>query len=172
MPQSRSFSKADQRRRLASKIETLGIPTMAPCPQCLKSNSICIVRQGYARCSCCVRKNIQCGGTFSDAEFDSLENQKQKLQRERVAVRDQLVSLAHQIIAAQRLQSSIEQRLDSVTAKQSEMVDREARLLGELESADPGQELAVMSDGFSLDDPSWSAFVAGLDGGTDQQVMG
>ena len=119
-----------------------------------------------------MRKNIQCGGTFSDAEFDSLENQKQKLQRERVAIRDQLVSLAHQIIAAQRLQSSIEQRLDSVTAKQSEMVDREARLLGELESADPGQELAVMSDGFSLDDPSWSAFVAGLDGGTDQQVMG
>ena len=48
------------------------------------------------------------------------------------------------------------------------MVDREARLSGELESVDPGQGLAVMSDGFSLDDPSWSTFVAGLDGGIDQ----
>jgi len=173
MPQPRSIDKSAQRHRLASKIEILGLPTMAPCPQCLKKpGSICIVREGYARCSNCVKKNVQCGGTFSDAEFDSLENRKTELRQKSVEVRNQLRALAHQLLAAQRLQESLEKQLDNITAKQSEMVDREARLLGELDSFDPDQQIAFMSDDFSLDDPTWSAFVSGLDGGTDQQVQG
>ena len=176
---SASSPKALQRKRLADKIDLLGFPTMAPCPQCIRSNSVCVVRQGYSRCSCCTRKNISCGGTFSDAEFNSLEHRKSELKRKSEEVRGRLTGLAHQvtalaqqILSEQRLHSSIERQLESITAKQSEMVDREARLLGELSEEPGGVQLALMSPDFSLDDPSWTAFLSGLEGGTDQQVPG
>lgn len=145
---------------------------MAPCPQCVKAHKICIVKEGYSRCALCVRKNIICGGTFSDAEFDSLENQKKELRRKNETLRNELAALARRIIAAQQEQVKVESRLEKITKKQSDMVDREARLLGEL--ADDGPDdfnFAVMSDDFLMEDPSWldpSAMI----GDTGQQVSG
>ena len=171
MPQARPFPKSEQRKRLASKIELLGHPAMAPCPQCTKSGGFCVVKEGYARCSSCVKKNIQCSGTFSDAEFDSLESRKQELKRKSQEARAHLASLARQILAAQQVQESLDRQIEGITSRQSAMVDREARLLGELDHEDPGLQLAVMSDDFSLDDPSWAALLADP-GGTGQRVAG
>ncbi len=80
------FSSTDRRKRLACRIEQLGFPAMAPCPQCVESQSVCIVQKQSSRCSCCTRKNIRCGGNFSDAEFDQLESQKTELLQKKVEV--------------------------------------------------------------------------------------
>ena len=59
--------KREQLLRLTSKIDLLNIRAMAPYPQCVKGRHIYIVREGYARCSSYVRRNVTYGGTFSDA---------------------------------------------------------------------------------------------------------
>jgi hypothetical protein len=87
-------STADRRRRLADKIEVLGFRAMAPCPQCVKARSVCVVKKGGGKCSCCVRKNVKCGGNFFDAEFDTLEAKRTILLKKKVDARARLTALA------------------------------------------------------------------------------
>jgi hypothetical protein len=61
---------------------------------------VCIIREGYSRYSVYVRKNIICGGTFSDAEFNSLKNKKRKLREKNERLRQELAALTRRIIAA------------------------------------------------------------------------
>jgi hypothetical protein len=143
------LSSTDRRKRLAEKIERLGYETMAPCPQCIVSRSVCVVKRNQAKCSCCTRKNVSCGGTFSDAEFDALEAQKTKLLREKVEARARLTALAWEFMALQKEHDKLDQKLDKVCARQEEMVDQEARALEELGEAtedDPAEQVALMSD--------------------------
>ncbi|KAK5459627.1 hypothetical protein LTS15_003756 [Exophiala xenobiotica] len=113
---------------------------MAPCPECTASNSICIFREGNARCSVCTRKNVKCGSTFSDAEYDSVETRIRELRARRRDIQVQLANLARQL-------PSIEQQLDRLEEKQKKMVDRESEVLGELENNSSNDDsVAVLSD--------------------------
>jgi len=172
------FSSTERRKRLADKISATGFPAMAPCPQCQSQpGAVCMVRKGYKSCSSCLRKNITCGGSFSDAEFDALESQKEELRRQHREERERLVALAHQLLASQRAQERIEQKLERVTARQSELVDQEARLLGELDevapgSVDPEPPVALMSTAdFSWDDPEVLAMMQDS-GGIPEHLLG
>ncbi|KAK5202224.1 hypothetical protein LTR41_012032, partial [Exophiala xenobiotica] len=156
------LTKVQQRLRLAIKIEAQGFLNMAPCPQCVSSNSICIVREGNARCSVCTRKNVKCGSTFSDAEYDSVEAQKRELKARRRAIQAQLASLAQQL-------PSIEQQLDRLDDKQKKMVDRESDVLGELENFSAGDSVAMMSNTSAFDGAvDWDKIL----GNGDQGVQG
>jgi hypothetical protein len=157
MPLARSLkpSSTDRRHRLASRIDQLGFPAMAPCPQCIDSNSICVVQKSSTRCSCCIRKNIACGGTFSDAEFDALEVQKRNLFLKKMEARSRLRSLAFELLAVQKETEQLDKALDKVHARQEKMIDQEARALSELDTftgSPSGDPLAFMSDlDFSVD---------------------
>jgi hypothetical protein len=143
------FSSAERRARLADKIERLGFPTMAPCPQCLASKSVCVVKKNSTKCSCCVRKNIKCGGTFSDTEFDQLEAQKTEILRKKVEARAWLTALAWEFLQLQKDHNALDQELEKVHNRQEEMVDQEARALEELGESvmgDPQEQGALMSD--------------------------
>ena len=151
MPPAPIPNSTIRRRLLASKIDHLGFPAMAPCPQCESSGAQCVVRKGYRSCSSCLRKNVSCGGTFSEAEFQRLETQKQRLRKQHQKERERLASLARQLLEAQEAQHSIELKLERVTARQSEMVDQEARMLGELDDIPAGPSIpespvAIMSE--------------------------
>ena len=124
-----------------------------------------MVRKGYKSCSSCLKKNMSCGGTFSEAEFQRLEVQKQKLQRQHREERERLASLARQLLASQEAQQNLEAKLERVTARQSEMVDQEARMLGELDDftagpSVPESPVALLSAvDFSWDDPELLALM-------------
>lgn len=158
-------SSTDRRKRLACRIEQLGFPAMAPCPQCLESGSVCIIQKGSTRCSCCVRKNIRCGGQFSDAEFDQLEAQKTDLLLKKMKARERLTTLAWELLAAQKEQELLDQKLSKIHDRQEKMIEQEARALEEFdtfEGRDDPLPLALMSEvDFSLSDDllSWTGEV-------------
>jgi hypothetical protein len=167
-------SSTDRRKRLAEKIERLGFRTMAPCPQCVESKSACVVKRNAAKCSCCTRKNIRCGGTFSDAEFDELEAKKTEVLRKKVEARARLTALAWEITAMQKEHEKLDKELDKILVRQDEMVDQEARALEELEDAnegDPNGQVALLSDELfswvDLDGPLMQGF-GGIPGQTQR----
>jgi hypothetical protein len=53
-----------------------------------------VVKKNSIKCSCCTRKNIKYGGTFSKAEFDELEAAKSEVLRKKVDARARLTALA------------------------------------------------------------------------------
>ena len=87
-------SSTIRRKCLADKIDLLDFPAMAPCPQCVASGAKYVIQKSSTRCSSCTRKNISCDGNFSNAEFDSLEAQKQKLFVQKMETRSRLTKLA------------------------------------------------------------------------------
>jgi Zn ribbon nucleic-acid-binding protein len=162
---SKPPSSTDRRKRLAARIEQLGFPAMAPCPQCEESGAVCIIQKNSTRCSSCVRKNVKCGGQFSDAEFDVLESQKNELLLKKMEARKRLTALAWELLAAQKEQDLLDQKLSKIHHRQEQMIEQEARALEELdtfESLDTSVPLAMLSDmDFSLGDEllSWDAEV-------------
>ena len=172
-----SKSSTARRKRLADKIDLLGFPAMAPCPQCVSSGAKCWIQKNSARCSSCNRKNIVCDGNFSEAEFDSLEAQKTKLKVQRVEARSRLTKLAWALLAAQKEQDKLDTQLDKIHRRQEQMVELEAKALDELDGIIPcrtdlvvpepskpqavsGAPVALMSDvDFSWDDSEFLAMM-------------
>jgi len=160
MPVARSskLSSTERRSRLAARIDRTGTITMSPCPQCVESGAVCIVHKSSVRCSACHRKNVPCGGTFSDAEFDTLEAQRTGLLLKKMEARSKLRSLAWELLALQKEHDSLDRQLDKVQQKQEEMIDQESRALDELDVfvGDEGVQLAMMSElDWSVDGPSF-----------------
>jgi hypothetical protein len=52
------------------------------------------VKKEGGKCSCCVRKNVKCGGNFSDAKFNTLEAKRIILLKKKVDARARLIALA------------------------------------------------------------------------------
>jgi len=92
---------------------------MATCSRCARAKEKipCVFAEGSSKCSECIRKARSCDGPFSGDQFDRLEEEMKRLERERRA------SLA---IAAQKLQEvmSLEQRVESLRQQQSQMIKR------------------------------------------------
>ena len=137
---------------------------MAPCPQCQRSGTTCVVRKGYKNCGPCTRKNMNCGGTFRQTEFDSLDRKRAEL-ADRVRKGQQMMRVfMRQMVAQQKEIENAEKRLQEISRRMDVMVDREARALGELSelapsAEEPEQEVMGFEDDFFLmDDPellSW-----------------
>lgn len=170
-------SSTARRKRLAAKIDLLGFPAMAPCPQCVTSGAKCVIQKSSGRCSSCTKKNITCDGNFSDAEFDSLEAQKQKLFDRKMEARSRLTALAWELLATQKEHDKLDRQLERVHRRQEDMVELEARALEALDEITPprldlvvpepprpqavsGDPVALMSDAdFSWGDPEMLALM-------------
>jgi hypothetical protein len=74
------------------------------------------------RCSSCVRKNVKCGGQFSDAKFDILESQKNKLLLKKIEARKHLTTLAWELLATQKEQDLLDQKLSKIYYWQEQMI--------------------------------------------------
>merc|ERR1712098_72602 len=159
------LSSTDRRKCLADKIDQTGFPAMAPCPQCVSSGSHCIVRKGASCCLCCLRKNVAYGGTFSDAKFDALENQKTDLLRKKVKARSRLTSLAWGLLSLQKEHDSLDKKLDRIHNRQEKMIEEEARALEELDTftGDPEPLAVISSLDFNLGSELSSWILAGVE---------
>jgi hypothetical protein len=161
MPKSSvSKSETPEYRRLGNNICATGTIAMAPCPQCQKSGVTCIVRKGNKRCGPCTKKNVVCGGNFSQTVFDNLERKKQELRQRSVEGRKLMRVFAKQLLAQDKRQADLERRLDEISRRQEAMLDRESVALGEMdevaaESGEMEAEIMGFEDDFFLyDDPS------------------
>ena len=171
-------SRADQYHDLGDAIIQLGVETMAPCPQCKKAGTVCVIRKGYRKCGPCMKKNMVCGGFFSKAEFDKLSRKKAELREQSAAGQKMMLQLAQELLKTQKEVADAERRAAILTRRQEEMADREAQALGELdESSDsvvvpspdkpasdpslPTEPLfAIMDDDpFCWDDPSFEGVI-------------
>ena len=132
-------SSTAHRKCLAAKIDLLGFPAMAPCPQCVSSGARCVIQKSSVRCSSYTKKNITCDGNFSDVEFDSLESQKQKLFRHKVEARSRLTKLAWELLATQKENDRLDRQLEKVHRRQEEMVELEAQALEALDEITPAR---------------------------------
>ena len=159
------LSSTDRRKHLADKIDQTGFPAMAPCPQCVSSRSHCIVQKGASHCSCYLRKNVAYGGTFSDAKFDALENQKTDLLRKKVKARSRLTSLAWELLSLQKEHDSLDKKLDRIHNRQEKMIEEEARALEELDTftGDPEPLAVISSLDFNLGSELSSWILAGVE---------
>ena len=81
------------------------------------------MKKNSKKCSCYIRKNITCGGTFSDAKFDELEAAKTEVLREKVEARARLTALAYEFLVVTKEQEALDKRLDKIYNRQEEIVD-------------------------------------------------
>ncbi len=169
---SKNYRSSTQRRKdVISRIEQIGIQLfdMGRCTPCQESGSLCFVLKGYSKCSSCTKKGIQhCDGSFSVAEFDHLEAQKQKLRAEAQAKRQEVGRLAAAAAAAytalaqaQQEEVDISSQIDRYSETQSRMLRQELHALDDLDHS-PGPEVAVASP-FGPDEMSAILRLAGLD---------
>ena len=103
-----------------------------------------------------------CGGTFSDAEFDALEAQKNEISVKKMEARARLTALAWELLAVQKESDVLDKKFDKIHRRQELMIEQEARALDELDTFTGGvssEPLAMLSDlDFSVD-PSWIDFL-------------
>jgi hypothetical protein len=168
-------TKPSDYKRLGENICATGVESMAPCPQCQASGLTCIVRKGNVRCGPCTRKNVTCGGNFSQTVFDNLERKKQELRQMSAEGRKLMRVFARQLLAQEKKQADLERRLDEITRRQEAMLDRESQALGEMDavvvsSGDAEAQVMGFEDDFFLfDDPG--RLSTGLSGPADWAVV-
>jgi hypothetical protein len=150
----RPKSSTARRQNTVLKIRALGreLLEMGRCTPCQNSDSVCFVLDGCARCNTCTKKNIkECDGTFSDAEFDALTAQRNRLveaaRRKGEEIRsllktatraaEALVAANAAMASAQNERARLESDAEKLLDKQKDMVIREANALDELDHVDP-----------------------------------
>jgi len=103
---------------------------------------------------------VTCGGNFSQTEFDTLEKKKQETRAKCRQGRKMMVVFARQLIKQEQQVANLEKKLADLSRRQDLMLDREARVLGELDaeassSREPDLEVMGFEDDFFLmDDPN------------------
>jgi hypothetical protein len=150
MPQYRvlkASSSTSRRHTAVARIEVLGRQKfdMGRCTPCQRSNSLCFMLDGYAKCSSCTKKGVKdCDGNFSAEEFDALTAQRNKLveaaRRKDEEIKEILAEAARAQLALSRANDE-RQRLqleaDGLLEKQKKMLTQELESLDELDHIDP-----------------------------------
>ena len=131
---------------------------------------------GYAKCNTCTRKNLKyCDGTFSNAEFDALTAQRNRVaeaaRRKGEEIRSLLEEAARVNAAAARAQAEqlrLQKEAEELLDKQKKMVVQEAEALDALDHVDPpptasstvfvGLDNAQLEQIFELEPGSMSGF--------------
>lgn len=139
-------SSSVRRHRVASKIEDLGVLSlMAPCSRCERLGLLCFVHGSHAKCSECTKANVSCDGTFSEAEWEQIQDEKRKLKEELRKVRfvkaeairrmaEEVKRGTEMIMESEAKTSSLEGALDGLSRREDLMVSREVT---NLEAMDP-----------------------------------
>jgi hypothetical protein len=108
-----------RRSTLAAKIKRLGAIAMVSCTPCARARTLYVFSGDSSKCSKCTRKGVSCDGNFSEADFDKLSKEKDRLE----AARTRAIAEA----------ASLNKRIKALRKAQGAMIAREARALEELE---------------------------------------
>jgi hypothetical protein len=114
-----------RRSTLAAKIKRLGVTVMVSCTPCTRARALCVFSGDSSKCSKYTRKGVSCDGNFSEADFDRLLEEKDRLK----AARTRAIAEA----------ASLDKRIKALWKAQGAMIAREARALEELEREEERQ---------------------------------
>ena len=112
MPTSRisktsSLQATSRRHRLFLRIQKCGIIAMRPCLRCTRTGKECKVSTVSDRCGECVRLGTPCDLAVSSSEFDRVEQQIDKLQREESLARESKKELKSKVSEVQAKVSEV-----------------------------------------------------------------
>lgn len=162
---SHRVSSTARRKALAAAIELEGILTMVACSNCVRSGDFCyFLKERSQKCSCCIRKNAECDGSFSLAELRRVGEQKKVLKSKSRAKRREISRLRQKRVLAYGALLEAQQELAKIDAdiakeedddiaftddlsrleeKSSLMLRREMQALGALDEVSEGEEIAL-----------------------------
>lgn len=167
-----------QRRIDASeRIQKLGRQFfgMGRCSSCIESDSPCWMLEGQSLCNTCKRKNKkvgECDGCFSVSDFDNLQDQRERMQREIEEKDRRIGELISALTQAQNEKSKLQSDAERLLSEQKRMLSRELDSLESIDEASSDSSSARLA--FSLD-PAWLPSLeqmVGFDGGTDRSFPG
>jgi len=146
-------SSTQRRADLAAAIEALVAPAMVSCSNCARSGETCyFAKERSKKCSCCIRKNVDCDGSFSLEEFRKVVDEKKVFQeksrrkrKEIVRLRRALVQAQDALCAAESEDSEFQESLSRLEDISSRMIQREMSALGVLEDQ-PSDSVGAFAD--------------------------
>jgi hypothetical protein len=95
-------TSTQRRADLAVAIELLAYPTMVSYSNCARSGDMYyFARERSKKCSCYLRKNIDCDGSFSLEEFRKVVDKKKVFQEKSRRKRKEIVWLRRTLVEAQ-----------------------------------------------------------------------
>jgi hypothetical protein len=89
------------------KIKRLGATAMVSCTPCARARTLCVFSGDSFKCSECTRKGVSCDGNFSEADFDKLLEEKDRLKAARTRVIMEAASLDKRIEALRKAQGAM-----------------------------------------------------------------
>jgi len=188
-------SSTQRRLNLALAIELEQSVAMVACSNCANSGELCYFSKELStKCSCCLKKNVDCDGSFSLEEFRKVFEQKKRLRlksrakrREINRLREKRVLAYGALIEAQQAVLSLDQEISSfeesdekfnedlskLEDKSRGMLRREMMALGVLEDQPEDEEVALADPNVwpEPSDVDWSSLLDSV-GGISSQVPG
>jgi hypothetical protein len=134
---SHRVSSTLRRKALAAAIELESPCAMVACSNCARSGDTCYFGERSKKCSCCIRKNADCDGSFSLEEFRRVADEKKVLQEKSRRKRKEIARLRRALADAESEDNSIQDSVSQLETISSNMLRREMRALGVLEEQPP-----------------------------------
>jgi len=158
-------SSTKRRLEAAKRIESLGrqFVGMGRCSNCVVSDSPCWMLEGQSLCNTCKSKNKkvgECDGCFSASDFDNLQDQRERLQREAAEKDRRIGELIAALTQTQREKDEMQAKIQRLFETQKKMLSRELEALDVIDGvADSSTSSSSPRLAFSLD----PAFVPALE---------
>ena len=141
-------SSTSRRLDLAAAIELSASIAMVACSHCARAGDTCyFAGERSKKCSCCLRKNIDCDGSFSLEEFRKVVEEKKVFQERSRRKRKEIVRLRRALAEVESEDNNLQDSIARLDAVSSNMIRREMQALGVLDEqpvqgsgafADPG----------------------------------
>ena len=132
-------SSTNRRIDLASAIDLLVPPAMVACTNCARAGDVCYFSEERSKkCSCCLRKNIDCDGSFSLEEFRKVVDEKKVFQERSRRKRKEMARLRRALAEVESEDNELQDSIARLEEISSNMVRREMRALGVLEELPEG----------------------------------
>jgi hypothetical protein len=81
------------------KIKRLGVTAIVSCTLCARARTLYVFSRDSSKCSECTYKGVSCDGNFSEADFDKLLEEKDRLEATRTRAITEVASLDKRIKA-------------------------------------------------------------------------
>ena len=133
-PQLSKRPSTQRRLDLADAIEYLDQRAMVACSNCAQSGEICYFSgQRSKKCSCCLRKNADCDGSFSLDEFRRVVDERKAFEQRSRRKRKEMARLRRALAEVESEDNELQDSIARLEVISSNMLRREMQALGVLE---------------------------------------
>ena len=143
---SSRLSSTQRRKDLSIAVELIGRVAMVACLNCARSGEPCFfAKEKSKKCSCCIRKNMECDGSFSLEELRSTVEQKKDFQERSRRKRKEIARLRRALADVESEDNNLQESIAKLEELSSNMVRHEMQALGVLDEQ-PSQDLGAFAE--------------------------